>query len=359
MKVLLIRLRSIGDIIQCTPAFSVARSMFSNASVDLMVDERFSDLVVENPSLDGFVLYKNTGRSLLEKLRYDIGFLFMIRKRRYDAVIDFHGIPKTAWFSYFSGAKIRVGYDYKGRGRLYTHRMRPPEKFTVHSAVNQIDLLKHVPGELVSGCGFPGRDDISTFISADLAKKECDDFLASENISGGETIFLYHISPSNNFKKWPAQNYSALINMIERHPALSAGRKAHIFVGTASDEGEFLQIKAESRPLNGSVVSACGKVSLGALYNLAGLAKCYIGPDSGPLHIAAATGVCPVIGLFGPTNAETFGPLSKNFTAICDTDLKCRPCDQKRCAPGDFRCIKKINVRGVFDAVLKAAVNKK
>ncbi|HNY10293.1 MAG TPA: glycosyltransferase family 9 protein [Candidatus Wallbacteria bacterium] len=332
--------------------------MFKNASVDLMVDERFSDLVVENPSLDGFILYKNTGRSFLEKLRYDINFLFMVRKRRYDVVIDFHGIPKTAWFSYFSGAGIRVGYDYKGRGRLYTHRMKPPEKFTVHSAINQIELLKYVPGEFVSKYNFPGRNDLSTFISADLAKKECEDFRESEKISGDENIFVYHISPSNDFKKWPAQNYSALINMIERHPALSAMKKTHVIIGTIADAEEFQRIKSSSKPLNGSIVSACGKLSLGALYNLAGRAKCYIGPDSGPLHIAAA-GVCPVIGLFGPTNAETFGPLSKNFTAVCDMDLKCRPCDQKKCRPGDFRCIKKINVRDVFDAVLKSVIKNK
>nr|HPG59906.1 glycosyltransferase family 9 protein [Candidatus Wallbacteria bacterium] len=140
MKVLLIRLRSIGDIIQCTPAFAAAREILKNSSIDLMVDERFADLVIENPSIDGFLLYNNQGEGFLQKLKYDLRFLKIIRNRRYDMVIDFHGIPKTAWLSYLSGAKIRLGYNYAGRGHLYTHRLEPPQKFKVHSARNQINL---------------------------------------------------------------------------------------------------------------------------------------------------------------------------------------------------------------------------
>ena len=395
MKILLIRLRSIGDIVQCTPAFAAARKLFAGSSIDLLVEERHAELVVENHCIDGLILYRNHGRGFFEKIKYDLGFAMMLRKRHYDLVIDFHGIPKTAWFSYFSGSPVRVGYDYPGRGHLYTHRMKPPKKFTTHSAQNQINLLGSVPEELcaqfplkeicagsaqdarpadgasedkgaqlsLKASSAASRDTVSGFglethISADFASGECREFLQKKGIGDRDRIFVYHISPSNDFKRWPCEKYSALINMIERHPAFSGDKIAHVIAGTESDRGEYASIASRVITVKGSMHSACGEISLGALFNLCRQAACYTGPDSGPLHIAAAAG-CPVIGIFGPTNVETFAPPSHLFRGVFDETLKCRPCDQKRCQSGDFRCIRGIKPPKVLDAILDSVIKRK
>ncbi|HOD40220.1 MAG TPA: glycosyltransferase family 9 protein [Candidatus Wallbacteria bacterium] len=354
MKVLLIRLRSIGDIIQCTPAFAAAREILKNSSIDLMVDERFADLVIENPSIDGFLLYNNQGEGFLQKLKYDLRFLKIIRNRRYDMVIDFHGIPKTAWLSYLSGAKIRLGYNYAGRGHLYTHRLEPPQKFKVHSARNQINLLKTLPEEFRPPAKLLDDFKLETFIAADHSRKAFESFLADNGIAAetpAEKIIIYHITPSNNFKKWHAENYAALINMCERHPALSKYSITHIVIGRAEDDKEFEKINSAVKTVRGKIISACGRLSLGAVYNLAKASSCFVGPDSGPLHIASAAGIL-TIGLFGPTNVETFAPPSGNFHGVYNPDLTCRPCDQKRCA-NNFKCIKSIKASDVFYAMLK------
>ena len=355
MKVLLIRLRSIGDIVQCTPAFAAARELLKNASIDLMIDERFAGLVIENPSLDGFLLYSNSGRGFFERLKYDLNFLKIIRRRRYDIVIDFHGIPKTAWFSYLSGAKIRLGYNYAGRGHLYNRRAEPPQKFKVHSARNQLNLLKALPGNLKGAVDFLDSYKLRTHIEAKHSEAETDDFIAGSLFAPGEggagMIIAYHITPSNNFKKWHSSNYAALINMCERHPALSKFSINHVIIGRVEDETEFDKIEAAVKTVKGRLISACGKLSLGAVYNLAKKSACFVGPDSGPLHIAAAAGTL-TIGLFGPTNVETFAPPSDNFHAVFNPGLKCRPCEQKRCRAG-FKCLKTINASEVFYAMLK------
>ena len=359
MKILLIRLRSIGDIIQCTPAFAAARKMFGNASIDLMVEEKLAELVIENTSIDSLLLYKNHGRNFFEKLKYNFNFLKILRMRRYDVIIDFHGIPKTAWLSYLSGAGTRIGYNYAGRGHLYTHKIEPPEKFKVHSAVNQLNLLNAVPRELRHDRTVPNEAPSEAFMSAEYALNETESFLMKNaidvsNSKDPEKILIYHITPSNNFKKWPASNYSALINMCERHPAFKNIKLCHIIIGRCEDEPAFEKIRSNVKPVKGRLVSACGKLSLGGVYNLAKKCVCYIGPDSGPMHIAAAA-KANVIGLFGPTITETFGPLSKTFIGVCNKDAACRPCEQKRCATGNFRCITNINVSDVFYSLLKLA----
>lgn len=357
MKVLLIRLRSIGDIIQCTPAFAAAREILKGSSIDLMIDERFAELVIENPSLDGFLLYNNLRAGFFARLRYDLNFLQIIRRRRYDMIIDFHGIPKTAWLSYLSGAKVRLGYNYAGRGHLYTHRVEPPAKFTVHSARNQLNLLRALPEEIRPAGGFIDDFPLRTFVSARHGEAELSEFLEKNSIgrplenSKELDIIVYHITPSNDFKKWRAENYAAVINMCERHPALAGRTLKHIVIGRAEDEKEFEKIRSIARPVRGRLISACGRLSLGAVYNLARAALCFVGPDSGPLHIAAASQT-PSIGLFGPTNIETFAPPSPNFEGVYNPDLACRPCDQKKCRNG-FKCLKTIMPGDVFYAMLK------
>ena len=82
---------------------------------------------------------------------------------------------------------------------------------------------------------------------------------------------------------------------------------------------------------------------------LVGRAALYIGGDSGPLHVAGTTGV-PVVGLYGPTLPVRSQPFrSESFiSAAAEVDgLPCRPCDQRRCEPGDFRCLSGISAESV------------
>jgi ADP-heptose:LPS heptosyltransferase len=88
-------------------------------------------------------------------------------------------------------------------------------------------------------------------------------------------------------------------------------------------------------------VLSCGEFSLAELRALLDRAALYIGGDSGPLHIAATTRV-PVVGLYGPTLPVRSAPWRDARIATESVDageLPCRPCDQRVCAPGDFRCL--------------------
>jgi ADP-heptose:LPS heptosyltransferase len=82
----------------------------------------------------------------------------------------------------------------------------------------------------------------------------------------------------------------------------------------------------------------------------------FVGGDSGPLHVAATT-TTPIVGLFGPTLAARSAPwrAPQLVTASIEPDpLACRPCDQRRCTPGDFRCLTGLDAARVIEAAERA-----
>ena len=103
-------------------------------------------------------------------------------------------------------------------------------------------------------------------------------------------------------------------------------------------------------------ILSCGEFSLAELRALLDRAALYIGGDSGPLHIAATTSV-PIVGLYGPTLPDPVGAVAqrgvRHRIGRC-RPLPCRPCDQRVCEPGDFRCLTSILPAQVFEAARRA-----
>jgi ADP-heptose:LPS heptosyltransferase len=107
-----------------------------------------------------------------------------------------------------------------------------------------------------------------------------------------------------------------------------------------------------------AAVVECGEFGLAELRALVERAALYIGGDSGPLHVAGTTGV-PVVALYGPTLPVRSAPYrsARHFAAAAEvTGLPCRPCDQRRCEPGDFRCLTRISAESVA-ALAERALN--
>jgi ADP-heptose:LPS heptosyltransferase len=88
-----------------------------------------------------------------------------------------------------------------------------------------------------------------------------------------------------------------------------------------------------------AVLTMCD-LDLASVRSLMGVARLFVGGDSGPAHIAATTGV-PMVVIYGPTTPAIWGPWrpASFVTETVEVGVPCRPCDQRRCEPGDFRCL--------------------
>jgi len=336
LRILLVRLREIGDVVFTTPAVRALRLHFPDARLAYLVEPAAAPIVEHNPHIDDLIVAPRMRG--IGGLRADIGLGRRLRAARFDVAIDFHGGPRASLLTWLSGAPRRLGYEVAGRSWMYTERVaRPRELRRRHSVENQWDLL----APLGIAAADRSRDAVEMTVEAAVAAN-VDERIARAGVAGGDVIIVMHVSAGNPFRRWPLDHFIA----VARGLAARDSRR-RIVVTSGPSERE-----AAARVIGASGALACGEFSLAELRALVERAALYIGGDSGPLHIAATSRV-PIVALFGPTLPERSAPWRDARIPIASIDagaLPCRPCDQRVCAPGDFRCLTMIGPEQVVEA---------
>jgi ADP-heptose:LPS heptosyltransferase len=159
------------------------------------------------------------------------------------------------------------------------------------------------------------------------------------------------VSAGNPFRRWPEP---AFIETVATLAARDERRRIVLSSGP-SDRSAASRIAAAARTRlgdNGSRILDLGEFDLAELRALVGRSHLFIGGDTGPLHIAAATST-PIVGIYGPTLAARSAPWRSRSTKTLSVEIEglpCRPCNQRVCAPGDFRCLTTLSPLAVLEA---------
>jgi ADP-heptose:LPS heptosyltransferase len=335
-RVLLVRLRQIGDVVFTTPAIGALRRAFPRAHLAYLVEPLAAPVVAGHPSLDEVIVAPRKG------LVADVALGRRLRRAGYDLAIDFHGGPRASLLTWLSGAPMRIGYDVNARGWMYTHRVaRPRELRARHSVENQWDLL----APLGIAPPDPSGDPVVMAVDA-RAVHAVDTRLAAAGAEPDDVLIVVHVSAGNPFRRWPLDAFGALIARLvsgdarRRIVVTSGPSEAIAAAGVVADARRRIGVGGAARVL------VCGEFSLAELRALDERAALFIGGDSGPLHIAATSPV-PIVALYGPTLPARSAPWRRAdlvAEALEVPGLPCRPCDQRRCEPGDFRCLGRIGV---------------
>jgi ADP-heptose:LPS heptosyltransferase len=157
------------------------------------------------------------------------------------------------------------------------------------------------------------------------------------------------------------------VHFVDLVASLATGdpRRRIIITSGPSERDAASRVIGESHTRLGAEtarqVLSCGEFSLTELRALLDRASLFIGGDSGPLHVAATTGV-PIVGLFGPTLPIRSAPWRADTCITESVDagaLPCRPCEQRVCEPGDFRCLTSITPAHVVEAAERALTRAK
>jgi lipopolysaccharide heptosyltransferase II len=348
MRILVVRLRLIGDVVFTTPLMRALRRRYPDAEITYLVEAAAAPIVRDNPHISDVIIAPR--RRGLRRLRDDVALAREVRGRHFDIAIDLHGGPRSAWLTWASGAPRRIGYTMKGRTWMYTDVVRrTPDLAPRHSVANQWDLV--VP--LGIGPCTPEHDPVEMAEDAQAAAR-VNRRLADAGLSS-HPLIVVHVSAGNPFRRWPAGAFDVLIEqLVRRDPE----RRILVTSGPA-DAGAASRIAASARSRLGSL--ACGVPEVGdfdlfELRSLIARAAVYIGGDSGPLHVAAATAT-PIVALLGPTLRERSMPWrsATYFAEAVDVgSLPCRPCRQRTCVTGDFRCLTGITPERVVAAAERA-----
>jgi predicted lipopolysaccharide heptosyltransferase III len=342
VTILLVRPRLIGDVVLTTPSIQALRRRFPDARLLYLVEALAAPIVAHNPQIDRtFVIRHRRGwRRWLEDLR----LARTLRSERIDIAVDLHGGPRSGWLTWATRAPMRVGYDVSGRRWMFTHRVPRPRGYQPrHSVLNQWDLLVPVIGAPVDAPS-PERERVLMPVP-DSARASVAAKLAALGVGTGDDVVVMHASAGNEFRRWPVASFRAVAT------ALTSDRpdRRVIVLGDRSDESLAAAIAGDAG--TSRILPALGW-PLEDVRALMERASLFVGGDSGPMHIAATTDV-PIVALFGPTLPALWTPWrpARLPLAIVENGpLPCRPCDQRVCAPGDFRCLRTIEPARVIAA---------
>lgn len=350
MKILLIRPRLIGDVVFTTPAVRALRRRFPEAWISYLVESEAAPVLRNNPHLNEVLVAPRPHG--WRRLHGDLLLARELRAARFDLVIDLHGGPRSSWLAWATQAPQRIGYDVVGRGWMYTTRVhRPRELRPRHSVQNQWDLL------IPLGIAPPDpRRDPTEMAEDAAAVATVASRLTEAGIRATQTLIVVHVSAGNPFRRWPA---GAFAELVEGLAAADPARRIVVTSGP-SDAGARQRVieMARSRlaDTGAPAVVDAGEFSLEELRALVSRAALYVGGDSGPLHIASTSSVA-IVGIYGPTlpvRSEPWRDPALVSEAIDVGPLPCRPCDQRHCVPGDYRCLTQIAAATVLAAADRA-----
>ena len=350
-RILLVRLRQIGDVVFTTPALRALRTRFPDAHITYIVEPIAAPVVEKNPHLDHVIVAPR------RHLPADLALGRQLRHARYDLAIDFHGGPRASLLTWLSRAPVRVGYEIPFRGWMYTTRVaRPRELRPRHGVRNQWDLLEPLGVEPPDPDTFPVE-----MITEPTAAAAVDQRLASLGVDPTDCIVLVHVSAGNRFRRWPLESFAALIAGL----AMRASDRRVMVTSGPSDRAAATRVIADAKsrmpPSARDRLLDVAELTLAELRALLDRAGLFIGGDSGPLHIASTSRV-PIVGLYGPTLPVRSAPWRDRSLVTESVEiggLECRPCDQRVCAPGDFRCLTHIGPDEVIAAAERALARAK
>jgi len=351
VRVLIVRLRLIGDVVFTTPVIRALRRAYPDAHLSYLIEPAAAPVIRHHPDLNDVILAPRTRG--WRRVRDDLQLGRRLQQSRFDVVVDLHSGPRASLLSWLSRAPRRVGFEVPGRQWMYTDIVsRPREIRPRHSVENQWDILAPLLPSLPPPT--PANDPV-TMVHAPEADASVSAWMGREGLGGEHELVVVHVSAGNAFRRWPLSSF------VELAVRLSAGGHNRRIILTsgpseAAAAAEVVRLVRERRSGSPEAVRTCGDMSLDELHALIGRARLYIGGDSGPLHVAATTRT-PIVGLYGPTLPVRSAPWRdpQLFSAAVDVGaLPCRPCEQRVCVPGDFRCLTHITVDAVAVAAERA-----
>lgn len=317
-RILLIRLKAVGDVLLCTPLIRTLRKKYPDAQIDFAADAVPALLLRNNPRVNEILVPPKKGSSF----SLQFGFIRQVRRNRYDLVLDLFGNPRSAWMTFFSGAPFRVGYAYRVRRWAFNYAVPLPKKIRRYQVEVNLDLLRSV--------GIPG-DGLETELYLSETEKEWGRRTIRDLGGEGPAELKIGLNPTGTWsaKRWLVPHWRELIALWNDRWKI----KPLLLWGP----GDEALVEEVTRGLEGKIRTA-PPTDLRQLASLISGLDLLIGNDGAPQHLAQALGTKSLT-LFGPTWGLSWTKPSDARHQVLQHFLDCGPCDQTLCpfpqAPGE------------------------
>src|SRR5215471_14907511 len=291
-RILLIRLRSIGDTVLMTPCLSAIKSWRPDLKITVVSEPLASSLLKEHPLIDQLLI---SGEGLVTRGR----LISELRRSSFDVAFNLHGGTTATLICALSGARSTVGYKGYRYSGLLNLQAPPPDALlgreVLHSVEQQLALL--------CWAGVPWPDEVK--LNLPVSPAALTSIRARLKLAGiypgSQAACGYAVlSPasSERSKMWPRESFAHVTKyLVERYQLRS--------VVIAGPRQEF--IASDVAGLSGNCAVDITGLNLEELVALIADSTVFIGNDSGPMHIAAALGR-PLVAIFGGSNPAVWSP---------------------------------------------------
>jgi predicted lipopolysaccharide heptosyltransferase III len=303
-RVLVIRLRSIGDTVLATPSLFALKRFLPAAQIDILVEDWVAPLLADHPHVDNVITLERGG------FMTRLGVARELRAERYDVVYNLHGGTTATFLARATGARHRVGFKTYQYANLYTTLAPSPlllwGQQKTHSVEQQLALL--------GWTGVPVTDKPRTELGlSSSAVASVNQQLAAAGLSDRK-IALIHPAAAFETKRWAVENFARIAEFVSERGlapvAIAAPHEAQIvneLLGEASVNILSLDL------------------SLPEVTALAARSQLFVGNDSGIAHIASAVGT-PSVVIFGSSNVVHWRPWNRAKAEVVFEAMPCQPC---------------------------------
>jgi len=308
MKILIIRLSSIGDCVLSSPVLEALRDRYPDAHITWAVQAKSVSVVKGLPGLDEVLLWdtKSREKSLRRALQ-------QTWREKFDIALDLHGLDKAALFAFASRAKRRVSGT---SARFLANR-------TSNEHVDESEFL-HAREFYLRRASFLdiAPDAVSRYYPRVPVQTEHREFAANFLLQMGvereHHLVGLNLGASVMENRWPPQYLAELaLRLVRSDPkirVLVSGAPADAPLGAAFSSALDAMLGSENQDERARIMSSVGRLTLLQLAAVAEHFTAFVTADTGPMHIAAAMSA-PVLALFGPANRFHTGPVHKPGTA--------------------------------------------
>lgn len=328
MKILVIRLSSIGDIILTTPVLKKIKEKYPEAKIHYLVLEKFKDVICGNPYVDEVITFNKERDDGIFNI---YKFSKKLDLEGYDYVLDLHSKYRSWVISSLLKGKV---LRYKKRNFF-------------KSLLVKLKIIKYkVDSPIVKSYFKPLEELKIHYVNEDLTfSYEEKDIIKVKNYKGHPILAP---GASKETKKWPIEYFGEISKKIfEKYgvPPIIIGGK------------EDFELGEKIRKLDGGKgINLCGELTLKESGALLSQSKFILSNDSGPFHIARGV-KCRSFVIFGPTSPKMF-EFNSNETLVY-LGVECSPCSlhgDKRCPKGNFKCMKDLNVNYVYNEIVSSII---
>ncbi len=331
-RVLVVRLRSIGDTVLSTPSLFALKRFLPNATVDILLEDWVAPVFDGFPYVDRIITVaraSNTSRARVAR---------RLRANRYDVVYNLHGGSTATLLTRATGGGHRVGYENYQYARLHNH-LSPASSVLwgrdkTHSVEQQLALLGW------TGVPVSDRPPTKLAVTEEAAARVATRLRAA----GLQHTPFVAIHPAAAFatKQWAAENFGRVAEGLARQDLA-------VVVVTAGNQSGL--VETLKRNMAAPVLSLAD-LSLPEITALLARARLFVGNDSGIAHIATAVET-PAVVVFGSSNVAHWRPWSAAGTAaeVVYEEMECQPCHGYYCEKfAEPECIKRVPVERVMAA---------